>query len=154
MPDSDVRVEPQDPSASSPVQAQPAKPQVVDGKHVETAPARKSERFKMHSSTGLERRGRQLGHAVRLRSPDGVGARSGPPVTHRRAFDMSRLKVPEHRAVLEHAGANYLGEVPEEWGDLLRRGSLTAGRLLGQPEDTGGTRAVLDLAATGARLRR
>jgi hypothetical protein len=53
---------------------------------------------------------------------------------------MSRLMVPKHRAVLEHAGANYLGEVPEEWGDLLRRGSLTAGRLLGQPEDTGGTR--------------
>ena len=26
---------------------------------------------------------------------------------------------PEHRAVLEHARAIYLGDAPEEWGDLL-----------------------------------
>ena len=39
---------------------------------------------------------------------------------------------PEHRAVLEHARAIYLGDAPEEWGDLLPRVRPHVDHVLGE----------------------
>ncbi len=58
--------------------------------------------------------------SARLFSPLQIEALRSPPKDAAADWALQRLP-PEHRAVLEHARAIYLGDAAGEWGDLLPR---------------------------------